>query len=77
MESEDRQDAARVQRLWQRSPIDLFTDPKADSQTLVLPDEAKMWLEDLRLARSYAMSLAHYAFWRHPPGIQEWLSAVA
>ncbi|MCC6453404.1 MAG: tetratricopeptide repeat protein [Caldilineaceae bacterium] len=69
--------AARVERLWQHPPLELFADPKADTQILVLPPEAKLWLEDLRLARAYGMALAHYAFWRHPPGIQKWLAAGA
>jgi hypothetical protein len=69
--------AARVERLWQRPAIELIADPKADTQPLTMPAEAKLWLEDLRLARAYAMALAHYAFWRHPPGILEWLAAGA
>ncbi|MFN8495124.1 MAG: tetratricopeptide repeat protein, partial [Caldilineaceae bacterium] len=32
---------------------------------------------DLRLARDYMLALAHYAFWRHPPSIPEWLAAGA
>jgi tetratricopeptide (TPR) repeat protein len=66
-----------VERLWQRPPRELFIDPKADSQILPLPAEAQLWLNDLRLARAYGMALAHYAFWRHPPGTQEWLEAGA
>ena len=69
--------AARVERIWQRPPIELFSDPKADTQTLTLPAEAQEWLEDLRLARVYGMALAHYAFWRHPPNVQKWLNAGA
>lgn len=69
--------AARIERLWQRPPVELFADPKADTQPLVVPPEAKLRLEDLRLARSYGIALAHYAFWRHPPGIQTWLAAGA
>jgi tetratricopeptide (TPR) repeat protein len=69
--------AARVERLWQRKPIELFSDPAADTQPLPMPAEAQEWLDDLRLARSYAIALAHYAFWRHPPGIQRWLAAGA
>jgi tetratricopeptide (TPR) repeat protein len=33
--------------------------------------------EDLRLVRNYALALAHYAFWRHPPGIHAWLASGA
>ena len=42
-----------------------------------LPDEAREHLGDLRLARDYALALAHYAFWRHPPGTLRWLSTGA
>jgi tetratricopeptide (TPR) repeat protein len=69
--------AARVERLWQRPPIELISDPQVDNQILVLPDEAQIWREDLRLARSYGMALAHYAFWRHPPGALHWLATGA
>jgi tetratricopeptide (TPR) repeat protein len=34
-------------------------------------------LTDLRLARTYALALADYAFWRHPPGIVRWLAVGA
>ena len=33
--------------------------------------------EDLKLMRDYALALAHYAFWRHPPGIWRWLCGGA
>jgi tetratricopeptide (TPR) repeat protein len=69
--------AARVERLWQRPPVELFSNPQADTQPLTVPAEAQQWLDDLRLARAYAVALAHYAFWRHPPGIQRWLAAGA
>ena len=69
--------AARVERIWQRPPLELFSDPKADTEPLTLPAEAQAWLEDLRLARAYGMALAHYAFWRHPPDVQRWLTAGA
>ena len=32
---------------------------------------------DLKLMRDYALALAHYAFWRHPPGIWRWLCGGA
>jgi tetratricopeptide (TPR) repeat protein len=69
--------AARVERLWQRPPLELFAAAQADTQPLPLPPEAQAWLDDLRLTRAYAVALAHYAFWRHPPGIQHWLEAGA
>jgi tetratricopeptide (TPR) repeat protein len=69
--------AARVERLWQRSPGELLEDPQVDAQPLQLPAEAQDSLEDLRLARDYGMALAHYAFWRHPPDSPTWLAAGA
>ena len=33
--------------------------------------------EELRLIRNYALNLAPYGFWRHPPGIVRWLAAGA
>ena len=33
--------------------------------------------DDLKLMRDYALALAHYAFWRHPPGIWRWLCGGA
>jgi tetratricopeptide (TPR) repeat protein len=32
---------------------------------------------DLQLARDYALALADYAFWRHPPGSVRWLAVGA
>lgn len=69
--------AARVERIWQRPPLELFTDPQADTQQLTLPEEAMLWRDDLRLVRGYSIALAHYAFWRHPPGSLDWLAAGA
>jgi tetratricopeptide (TPR) repeat protein len=69
--------AARVERIWQSPPLDLINDPAIDSAGLAIPEEAQDWRDDLRLARAYAMALAHYAFWRHPPGSLRWLAAGA
>src|SRR5690606_15289487 len=48
---------ARVERLWQRPSIELIAGVEADTKILPLPDEAKEWLDDLRLARAYGMAL--------------------
>ncbi|MCC9076956.1 tetratricopeptide repeat protein [Litorilinea aerophila] len=69
--------AARMQRLWQDEPIHFITDPVVDQEGIQLPPEVQAVKDDLRLARAYALALAHYAFWRHPPGIQRWLAAGA
>lgn len=69
--------AARLERLWQRPLLEVITDPAVDSAGLPLPDEAQTYRQDLRLARDYALALAHYAFWRHPPGVLRWLATGA
>ncbi|MEZ4661438.1 MAG: tetratricopeptide repeat protein [Caldilineaceae bacterium] len=67
--------AGRVQRLWERIPLDIISEPAIDEVGLKL-EQADL-LADLRLTRTYALALAHYAFWRHPPGIVDWLAAGA
>jgi tetratricopeptide (TPR) repeat protein len=42
-----------------------------------LPSAGQLAVTDLRLARTYALALADYAFWRHPPGIVRWLAVGA
>jgi tetratricopeptide (TPR) repeat protein len=66
---------ARLARIWQRPLLELLADPMVDKHGIALPDESELLREDLRLARSYALALAHYAFWRHPPGVLRWLAA--
>ncbi|MCB0080563.1 MAG: tetratricopeptide repeat protein, partial [Caldilineaceae bacterium] len=67
--------AGRVQRLWERAPLEIISDPAIDETGL--PLEQTDMFADLRLTRTYALALAHYAFWRHPPSIVEWLAAGA
>jgi len=75
----------RVERIFQRFAGEIIADAAIDNSTLALPtaveggadSEAEEMRSDLRLMRSYALALAHYAFWRHPPGIQGWLNAGA
>jgi tetratricopeptide (TPR) repeat protein len=69
--------AARVNRLWQADPLELLADPSIDNEPVTWPAAADEYLDDLRLARSYALALAYYAFWRHPLGILRWLAAGA
>ncbi len=66
--------AERIERLWQASPADLVADPAIDRSGLELPEEVREDPDDFRLARDYALALAHYAFWRHPPGSLRWLT---
>lgn len=69
--------AARLQRLFDRDPMDILQDPAVDQEGLPLPPEADDYKADLRLTRNYALDIAHYAFWRHPPGVLRWLAAGA
>ena len=69
--------AARLERLWQQSLLELLADARVDRQGITLPEDATILRRDLRLTRAYALALAHYAFWRHPPGILRWLAAGA
>ncbi|MGL4650897.1 MAG: tetratricopeptide repeat protein, partial [Caldilineaceae bacterium] len=71
----------RVERIWQRRAGEIVADPALDNDAFALPPEvqadAAEVKEDLRLVRDYALALAHYAFWRHPPGSQAWLASGA
>jgi tetratricopeptide (TPR) repeat protein len=98
--------ARRVERLFERSALEIIADPKTDpaalaqvvageappgnaNQPAIVPfPEAQassgrppagggLAVTDLRLARTYALALADYAFWRHPPGIVRWLAVGA
>jgi tetratricopeptide (TPR) repeat protein len=69
----------RVERIWQRRAVELVANPAHDNETLAIPSEvqadAAEIKEDLRLVRDYGLALAHYAFWRHPPGSLAWLAS--
>ena len=70
----------RTQRLWNQEPLTLLTDQqieRAGKEPLPIPGDDPNARADLRLTRDYSVALAHYAFWRHPPGIQDWLAAGA
>ncbi|MEZ4710913.1 MAG: tetratricopeptide repeat protein [Caldilineaceae bacterium] len=67
--------AGRVQRLWERAPLEIISEPDIEQSGLTVA-QTDMF-SDLRLTRTYALALAHYAFWRHPPGIVDWLAAGA
>ncbi len=69
--------AERIDRLWERPALEIVSDPVVDQEGLAPTSEAKERIGDLRLARDYALALAHYAFWRHPPGTLRWLSTGA
>jgi len=67
----------RIQRLWQREPWLIISDPEMDVRPRELPEGIDEDWEDLRLARAYGLALAYYAFWRHPLGILRWLATGA
>lgn len=69
--------SGRVQRLWQRDPMEIIADPTVNDNPPDLADETPTAREDLRLARTYALAIAYYAFWRHPLGVLRWLSSGA
>jgi tetratricopeptide (TPR) repeat protein len=66
-----------IHHLWQQEPLTLLHDPQIDQARLPLPATDDDLLDDLRLMRDYGLALAHYAFWRHPPGVRDWLAAGA
>ena len=69
--------AGRIQRIWQEDLLRILHAPRVDEEGPDLPLPLDDIISDLRLTRDYALALAHYAFWRHPPGILKWLVAGA
>ena len=69
--------ARRVERIWERSALDMIADPSLDVSDIAEHPEIAPATGDLRLARNYALALAEYAFWRHPPGSIRWLAVGA
>lgn len=67
----------RTQRLWDEDIWTLLSNRQETEPTLDLPETDSVALSDLRMARSYGMAMAHYAFWRHPPGVLDWLTSGA
>jgi tetratricopeptide (TPR) repeat protein len=67
----------RLIRIFQREPEELIRSDEAEMAALLAPIDLPSVRADLRLAKDYALALAHYAFWRHPPGILRWLTVGA
>lgn len=67
----------RVRRLWDNDPWHILEDQQESTESLIIPEIDPLVYDDLRLTRNYGMAMAHYAFWRHPPGILEWLAVGA
>ncbi|MBW7882805.1 MAG: tetratricopeptide repeat protein [Caldilineaceae bacterium] len=69
--------AQRISRIWQRDPLKMLEEAGTSTEAFALSPSAPLVYRDLRLARDYALALADYAFWRHPPGIVRWLAVGA
>ena len=69
--------AKRVTRIFQREPESLVQGGESELEALLAQIDLSSVRADLRLANDYALALAHYAFWRHPPGILRWLMVGA
>lgn len=69
--------AARIRQIWQQEPLEMLRDPTLDGARLAIPEADDDLYDDLRTTRDYGLALGHYAFWRHPPGVAEWLAAGA
>ncbi len=67
----------RVLRLWPIAPLTLLEKQITERQQLAMPSDDPLVTTDLRLTRDYATALAHYAFWRHPPGSIDWIATGA
>jgi tetratricopeptide (TPR) repeat protein len=67
----------RITRIFQNDPDALLSEDEDAIADALAPDERVAVYADLRLATDYALALAHYAFWRHPPGILRWLTVGA
>lgn len=67
----------RIARLWQADPLSVLDEQETDTLVLDLPPAVDSARDDLRLARSYALALAYYGFWRHPLGMLRWLAGGA
>jgi tetratricopeptide (TPR) repeat protein len=69
--------ASRVERLWRRTALSMVQEPLEEIGLREVPINLPEITGDLQLTRRYALALAHYAFWRHPPGILRWLASGA
>jgi len=67
----------RITRIFQRNPEELVNAEEPVVTALLQQVDLPAVYADLRLATDYALALAHYAFWRHPPGILRWLTVGA
>jgi len=69
--------STRIERIWRTSALTLVREPLEKQGLPAVVIDSPEVRGDLHLVREYALILAHYAFWRHPPGILRWLAAGA
>ncbi len=67
----------RVERIFGISVQDIVWEKLEEQGLRDMPINFPEVQDDLKLMRDYALALAHYAFWRHPPGIWRWLCGGA
>ncbi|MFZ1755298.1 MAG: tetratricopeptide repeat protein [Caldilineaceae bacterium] len=69
--------STRIERIWRRPALALVREPLEREGLPDIVMDSPDVRGDLVQMREYALCLAHYAFWRHPPGILRWLAAGA
>jgi len=69
--------STRIERIWRQPALALVGHPLEKEGLPDIVMDSPHVRGDLMLMRDYALALAHYAFWRHPPGILRWLAAGA
>lgn len=67
----------RIERIWRRPALGLIREPLEEQGLPEVPINLPELSGELRLTREYMLAMAHYAFWRHPPGILRWLASGA
>ena len=67
----------RVERIFGKSVQEMVGEKLENQGLRDMPINFPELQDDLKLMRDYALALAHYAFWRHPPGIWRWLCGGA
>ena len=67
----------RVERIFGISVQEIVGEKLEEQGLRDMPINFPEVQDDLKLMRDYALALAHYAFWRHPPGIWRWLCGGA
>ena len=69
--------STRVERIWRQPALALVREPLEETGLPEILMDSPEVQDDLALVRDYALALAHYAFWRHPPGVLRWLASGA